>query len=58
MKKVEWAALVVVLGIGVAAQLVRHDHSDMPRHVHEPEMAEQPADPGLSRVTLAVTGMT
>jgi hypothetical protein len=57
MKKLEWAALTGVVGVVVLTQLPRHDHESMPGHGHA-MAATHAAIPGMSTVTLAVSGMT
>ena len=49
MRKLEWAALAAVVGVVVVAELPRHDHAEAAVHA---------AAPGMSTVTLAVSGMT
>lgn len=57
MKKLEWAAFAGVVGVVVLTQIPQHDHESMPGHDHA-EAAAHAAAPGMSTVTLAVSGMT
>ena len=57
MKKLEWAAFAGVVGVVVLTQIPRHDHKHMPGHDHG-LAAMHEAAPGMSTVTLAISGMT
>ncbi len=58
MKKIEWVAVGVVLGLGILSQIPRHDHARMPEHDHEFGTAAQAVTDNATTVTLAVSGMT
>ena len=58
MKKVEWVAVVAVIGVGVGSQLLQHDHDAMKGHDHGREVNVGMTDENHATVTLAVTGMT
>ena len=57
MRKLEWAAFAAVVGVVVLTQIPRHDHESMPGHGRAMD-ATHAAAPGMSTVTLAVSGMT
>ena len=52
MTKLQWAAVVGALGLGVLAQ-IPHDDRSMPGHEHQ-----LPAAVGENLVSLAISGMT
>ena len=51
MSKLQWAAVVGALGLGVLSQIPLHDHEQMPGH-------DLVTSHGDKTVVLAVTGMT
>ncbi len=53
MSKLQWAAVVGALGLGILAQIPQHDHEEMPAHEHVVG-----AVPEGHTVILAVSGMT
>ncbi len=53
MSKLQWAAVVGALGLGILAQIPQHDHEEMPTHEHVVG-----AVPEGHTVILAVSGMT
>ena len=57
MRKLEWAALAGVVAVVVLTQIPRHDHENMAGH-GQTMAATHAAVPGMSTVTLAVSGMT
>jgi hypothetical protein len=57
VRKLEWAAFAGVVGVVVLTQIPRHDHESMPGHGRAMD-ATHAAAPGMSTVTLAVSGMT
>ncbi len=58
MRKLEWAAIATVVGVGIVSQIPHHGHEELPGHRHEYAAVSGAHTDGAETVTLAVSGMT